>query len=120
MVLDPSLANISLYNFSMYGPDMCMQPGKTYSPECLQKWFCPQISSHIVNSGFWVVGLYIGLQWLLWWFFNHGYKMLADEKIPLVGNLYDVQTRIYWDVQIRFYASKMLLGWIVMVLYFYH
>ena len=87
------------------------------------KSMCQQFSSYFVNTGIVLVCLYIFFCWFNWWFFNYGYKleMFSYDKSSkfgrYIGDLNNRDTRIYWDIWIRNKLSKLLVGYIVVVIY---
>lgn len=93
-----------------------------YTAECLHKYFCPQLSSYFVKAGIFIVVLYIVMGWLLWWFFNHGFKLWSynpkNRFDRFIGDLKLKENRIYWDSWIRSRLNKLMLGYIVVVIYF--
>ena len=72
---------------------------------------CQQLNSYFIRTGLVLIILSILIHWFCWWFFNYGYKNLEIKK------LYDRDTRIYWDMWIKARLMKLLIGYIVVVVY---
>jgi len=79
---------------------------------------CEQLNSYFIKMGLAIIILYIVSSWFLWWFFKHGYKMLNNKKIGFIGDLSQLETRIYWDNWIRLRISKIMLGYILVNVWF--
>lgn len=104
----------------------CYDSAGRMSIECINKHICPQIPAYFVKTGFWIVVVYIVVTWLLWWFMNHGYKLLKYENDDLetslkafVGDFRELDTRIYWDTFIRDKLTKLLIGFVVVMVYMF-
>ena len=114
-----NLTNISL-NVSAIDVSQFVMPRKV-EIRFLYKSICQQFSSYFVNTGIILVCLYIFFCWFNWWFFNKGYKLIIyDKSLPLgkyIGDLDNRDTRIYWDIWIRNKLSKLLVGYIIVVIY---
>ena len=86
------------------------------------KDICTQLSDYFVRTGLIIVCLYLFFSWFNWWFFNHGYKKISYDSSKgfcrFIGNLEYVETRIYWDIWIKDKLSKLMMGYIVIVIYF--
>ena len=86
------------------------------------KSICGQLGSYFVRTGIILICLYIFFSWFNWWFFNKGYKKIDYDKTSKVGkyigDLNNIETRIYWDVWIKNKLSKLLIGYIFIVIYF--
>ena len=80
--------------------------------------YCNQLNSFFIRTGIIIVCVYIFFSWFNWWFFNKGYKLIPDKDINYIGNLHNLETRIYWDIFIKDKLSKFMLGYIVVVIYF--
>ena len=78
---------------------------------------CNQTHDYIVNMGIKVVIAYVVISWFLWWFFKWGYKYFPNKNLGYLGNLHSLQTQIYWDSFIRGSLSKLLIGYIVVVIF---
>jgi hypothetical protein len=115
--------NTLYFNQTMIDPvDLCMREENVYSSVCLIKTICPQINSWIIRTGLIIIISYILFSWLLWWFFKYGYKALPaydNEKYihKFFGNFNHKETRIYWDTWIRARLSKLMLGYIIIIVY---
>ena len=83
---------------------------------------CGQLNSYFVNMGITIVCLYIFFSWFNWWFFNYGFKKIDYDKSSnfgkFIGDLNDKDTRIFWDTWIKERLSKLLVGYIIVVIYF--
>lgn len=105
--------------------DKCLENGYSYRTECLYRMLCPQFSHYFVVVGVALIILYLVSGWLLWawWkFLNPRVRWEAlYEKIPLtrkiLGNMRHPDTILYWDTFIRDRITKLLLGYIVVVVY---
>ena len=86
------------------------------------KSICDQLSSYFVRTGLILIGLFIFFSWFNWWFFKYGYKKIDYDKSSgfgkFIGDLDNINTRIFWDVWIRHKLSLVLLGYIAVVVYF--
>jgi len=121
--------NISALNNTIY---MIVDPYKEcflngqMKLECINRYICPQIPKYFVKTGFLIIIAYILISWLLWWFFRHGYKMIDYSKYSredafnrFVGDLREESTRIYWDYFIRDKLAKLLLGFVVVMVWLF-
>ena len=85
------------------------------------KSLCQQFNSYFVNMGITLICLYIFFCWFNWWFFNYGFKKFDYDKSSgfgkYIGDLNNRDTRIYWDIWIKNKLSKLLVGYIVVVVY---
>lgn len=84
----------------------------------IQKGICQQLNEYFVKTGIIIVILYIVLSWFLWWFFKYGYKILPKKKYSYIGNLEILETRVYWDTWIRSKITKVMLGYIIVNIWF--
>lgn len=86
------------------------------------KDICTQLSDYFVRTGLIIICLYIFFSWFNWWFFNKGYKLISYDSSKgfgrFIGNLDYVETRIYWDIWIKDKLSKVMMGYIFIVVYF--
>ena len=127
------LNNITL-NFSelnvTYGrvSDICYGNGQ-YSPECLTKWFCPQISHYFVNMALSLAILYVISTWLLWAYWRYLNDSIdwneISAKSPFIFILLGGDPRIYEnkvkiELWIRDKLEKLILGFLVIFWWFYH
>jgi hypothetical protein len=93
-------------------------------PESLniKELVCFQLNSQLIKTGFIIVIAYILYTWLGNYFFMHGYKRFKYDKDSaigrFIGDLDSLQTRIYWDSFIKDKFAKVMIGFIVMILYF--
>lgn len=111
------------YYFNSTGKWITRQcTGKEYfSVECLNKLFCPQLTTYFVNVGISLLVLSVVVQWFTWWFFNYGYKNFEyDLTSPLgkyLGDLHKRETRAYWDEFIRQQLIKAFMLFTAVVVY---
>jgi len=107
--------------------DICLGVDR-YSPECLNKWFCPQINSYIVKTAFTIIILYVLTTWLLWayWRFMHD-KIEWDEILPkypiisyfLGGDPRLFENKVKIEIWIRDKLEKLMLGFLLIIWWFY-
>lgn len=98
-------------------PIHCQVRSNAWSKECLIKTLCPQMNEYYINMGLTIIISTIIIYWFCWWFFKYGYKKLPDKKHKFWGNIHIRETRIYWDTWIRNKLSKLMLGYIVVIVY---
>ena len=83
---------------------------------------CTQLGDYFIRTGIILICLFIFFSWFNWWFFNYGFKKIDYDKGSkfgrFIGNLDNKETRIYWDMWIRHKLSLLLIGYIVVVIYF--
>ena len=83
---------------------------------------CEQINNHFIRTGIIIVILYLFFCWFNWWFFNYGYKYITYDSSKgfgrFIGNLDNLDTRIYWDNFIKTKLLKLAIGYIVVIIYF--
>lgn len=83
---------------------------------------CTQLNDYFIRTGIILICLYIFFSWFSWWFFNHGYKRISYDSSEgfgrFIGNLDNLDTRIYWDIWIKDKLSKLMMGYIFIVVYF--
>ena len=83
---------------------------------------CNQLGSYFVRTGLILICLFIFFSWFNKWFFNSGYKIIDYDKSSsfgkFIGDLDNIDTRIYWDIWIRHKLSLLLVGFIAVVVYF--
>ena len=101
--------NLTIENIETFNP---------YNKIDLRDLYCNQLNSYFIKMGIIIVVLYIFFSWFNWWFFNYGFKLLPYKKYKIIGNLYERDTRIYWDNFIKLKLSKLMVGYIVVVIYF--
>jgi len=118
-------------NFSNLGLpifDICSGEGR-YTPECLNKWFCPQISGYFVNTALVLAIAYLVLTWLLWAYWRWVHDNVAwDEialKMPIVmallgGDPLEYKTKVRIELWIRDKIEKLMLGFLIILWWFYH
>lgn len=116
--------NFSGFNISYMNSDICLTKDGVYSPECLLKWFCPQIPEYLIHTGLIIIIVSVVVTWGLAWFLKHGYKSLDYDNAPewvfqIFGDLRNFETRIYWDAFVRDKLLKVALGFIGIVIYFF-
>lgn len=88
---------------------------------------CSQLNNYFIKTGLIIICLYIFICWFNWWFFNYGYKhfnnfifLTFDEKSKIrkyIGDLDNLNTRIYWDIWIKNKLMKLMVGYITVVVY---
>lgn len=92
-----------------------------YSAECLHKNFCPQFNEYYVNTGIFIVLLYIIGTWLNKWFFSSGYKMIPYEGNKdieeWIGDLNSFEVRQYWCHTIDLWLANGLLIFSAIVIF---
>lgn len=119
---------INFSNFTIFETDICKTAIGQYSADCLNKWFCPQISGYLVDTGLWVVIGVLVASWLLWWFVNYGYKLIDYETpewlqggwcLAVFGDLRKLETRVFWVDFVKDRQIKILVGFVVVFLFFY-
>ena len=107
--------------------DICLE-GNQYSPDCLVKWFCPQISHYFVNMALSLIILYVLFSWLLWayWAYIHDkiqWEALVASKpfitVLLGGNPRAFETKVRVELWIRDKLEKLMLGFLVIFWWFY-
>ena len=85
---------------------------------------CGQIDVYLLKTGIIIVLVYLFFCWFNWWFFNYGYKFKLfnyDKNSKFgrfIGDLNNLDTRIYWDNFIKSRLLKLTIGYIVVVIYF--
>ena len=85
---------------------------------------CEQINNYFVRTGIIIIILYLFFCWFNWWFFNYGYKLKIFNYDKLskfgkfVGDLNNLDTRVYWDNFIKSRLLKLTIGYIVVTIYF--
>jgi len=112
--------NISINDFTNYNAP-AIDIGVYY------KDVCQQLNKYFIRTGLIIIILYIFIHWFNWWFFNYGYKkfnnfifLSFDEKSKIrkyIGNLNNLETRIYWDIWIKNKLMKLMVGYISIVVY---
>ncbi|MDD5059426.1 MAG: hypothetical protein PHQ60_16335 [Sideroxydans sp.] len=82
--------------------------------------YCSQFNNYFLKIGLIILISYALIHWFNWWFFNKGYKLLDDElrtKNKLIGNLDDIETRIFWDIWLKSKLMKVMAGFIAVIAY---
>ena len=97
--------------------DMCLTSEKALSKECIIKNFCPQLSHYFVNTGIIIIALYIAVSWVLWWYMKKGYMKYPLPNTAFYGDINRLETRVYWDNWVKTRLTKLLIGFIVVVIY---
>ena len=97
--------------------DSCIRGLNTLDSECILRTFCPQLSRWYIHTGIIIIVTYLLLSWLLWAFLKYWYKYLPNRSLYILGNLHILETRIYWDTWVRARISKLMLGYIIVVVY---
>lgn len=114
-------------NFSTIGGLLgkCQINFGEYDAACVYNHFCTQFNDYFIKMGISVVVVYIVGGWFLWWFLQHGYKMLPWDKINkdpvmlrlLMGDMRNIETRQYWDACIRDLITKFAVGFAAVVVF---
>jgi len=119
---------INFSNFTIFETDICKTAIGQYSADCLNKWFCPQINAYVVNVGLILVIAVVVGSWGLWWFVNHGYKLIdyeTPEWLPggwaflIFGDLQKPETRIFWVDFVKDREIKILVGFVIIIVFFF-
>lgn len=99
----------------------CLIGQGKYSMECIYQNACAQLDHYFVKTGLIIIISYAFLTWFLWWFLNYGYKKFRynkTSKIGLyIGDLNDINRRIYIDQFIRARILKVAIAYIAIVVY---
>lgn len=123
-MINPNLSQMAL-NITA---DICSGESQRYSIDCLNKWFCPQISHYYWTTGLMVVLIYIIGSWLLWAFWSStkaGFLGISwdrtyqdhPELLKILGDLRTLEGRMAADSWIRDKMAKLLIGFIVVFLW---
>jgi len=108
-------------NSNYTGIDKCMTQAHAYSTECLYRTLCPQFNHYFVNMGLGIIIFVIVLSWLKWWYLTKGYTRFGysiDSSLTKwIGNIYHIETRQKIDVWINARVQKLLIGFIVVMVY---
>ena len=111
-----NLTNISISDLTKFNAPTRMDAGVYY------RTVCEQLNTYFIRTGIILVILYVFICWFNWWFFNYGYKKLNYDSSKgfgkFIGNLDNRDTRIYWDIFIKEKLTKLLVCYIVVVIYF--
>lgn len=123
-ILNGTSKDLSNFNLFPNIPQECVNQATRsleYNTECILRHICPQLQSWYITTGIIIIVAYIGLSWVLWWFFKYGFKYIKyDPTNPIwkyIGDLTILDNRIYWDTWIRNKLSKVMLGYIAVVIY---
>lgn len=117
---------INSYNLTLPA-DICKVTGK-YSAECLNKWFCPQISQYVVNTGIALVIAVVVASWGLWWFMTRGYKLINYNRsewigggwaLKFFGDFRNLEIRHFWVDFVKDREIKILVGFVIIIIFFY-
>lgn len=119
------IINVTNLTFQ-YAQSKCVDSTGRVSVECISRDICPQISKYIPSMGLKIIIGYVVISWLLWWFMKWGYKLIDySEYDPkslvwgIVGDLRELNTRIYWDSFVRDKLGKLCLGFVIVITYLY-
>ena len=104
------------YGYNPNYPKECFENGQ-YSIECLYNTICPQLNSYFINTGIAIILIYILMSWLLWWYFKYGYKKFPIPANKFIGDMRNIETRIYWDCWIRARLTTLCIAYIAMVVW---
>lgn len=130
-MIHPENITLNLTNFTIEKvSDICYGNGQ-YSPDCLNKWFCPQISHYFVTYALIITITYVAVSWLLW-----AYWQWINEKLPweeithcrgfnavvmqVVGDLRIYENKVRLEFFIKDKLEKLLLGFVIILWWFYH
>lgn len=80
---------------------------------------CSQFDNYILYVGIGLVVGYIILSWVLYWFFNYGYKKLTYKKDneKFHTDLTIERNRVYWYLFILDKMIKLFMGYTIIVVY---
>lgn len=99
----------------------CLIGTDKYSLECVYQNVCSQMDQYFIRMGLIIIIFYGLITWFLWWFLNYGYKKFRynkTSKIGLwIGDLDDIDRRIYIDTVIRSKITKVAIAYIGIVVY---
>lgn len=120
------LDNTTVWNFDKYATDSvtgnaiqyfdkCHTVDYAYSKECLYKALCPQFNNYFVKFGLGIIIAYILISWGLWAFFKYRDRIFKGTKYYTYWS--NIDNCIYWDNWVRARMSKLLIGFIVVVVY---
>ncbi len=103
-------------------PKECwIKEGGKYSAECIHQMICPQFNNYFINVGLIILISYAVVWWLKWAFFKHWYKYLRYDETNsfshYIGDLSDLQNRVYWDTWITTRVIRVMAGFIGAVVY---
>lgn len=102
-------------------PEHCRNLENQFSLECVYQTICPQFTGYFINMGIGILIAFFIIRWLKWWFFRWGYKKCTyinnNAFWKYIGDLDILQNRIYWDVFIDDKLTKLMMGFIVVVIY---
>lgn len=91
-------------------------------PINIKDFVCYQLNHQLIKTGIIIVVLYILYTWFSVYFFNSWYKKFKYDKCSaigrFIGDLDILNTRLYWDIFIRDKFAKVMIGYIVMIIYF--
>lgn len=101
-------------------------PSKQINILEVYKSICGQLNAYFVRTGLILIIVFIFFSWFNKWFFNSGYKLIKYDKTTdigkfiynFIGDLDNIENRIYWDTWIKHKLSLVLVGYIVVVVYF--
>lgn len=94
-------------------PAECLIEGNRYNAQCLNEWFCPQISGHFIKIGIILIITYIIASWALNYMMTKGYKRLPEKW-------HSYEYRVYWLDWIKSRFIALFLGYIVMVVWWFY
>jgi len=97
--------------------DKCLNPDLALSQECIIKNFCPQLPQYFIKAGIVIVASYILISWLLWWYMKYGYLKHPLPKTAFYGDINRLETRVYWDNWVKTRITKLMVGYIAVVVY---
>ena len=117
-----------LANFGGFETDICKTAEFQYSLDCLNKWFCPQISNYLVNTSIVIIVAVLVGSWAFWWILTHGYKQI-NYDVPkwqpngwayqIFGDLRKFETRIYWADFFKDKMLKLCIGFLAVLVFLY-
>ena len=108
------------------GADICKGNG-AYTPECLYKWFCPQINHYFTSYALGIIIAYVVVSWLLWALWRFGWnkinwtKIMAENPITvriLGGSPFDYETKVRVELWVRDKIEKIMIGFLAVFWWF--
>lgn len=101
--------------------DKCLIGSDTYSIDCIYQNVCSSMNEYFIKMGLIIIISYVFLSWFLWWFLNYGYKKFRYNKASkiglFIGDLNDINRRMYIDEFVRNKILKVAIAYIGIVVY---
>ena len=122
--------NISDFDYSQFNGtiDMtktaCKIGVNQFDRDCLYNLICGQMNAYFIKTGIIIVASYIIVSWTKWWFFRYGWKLIRYDYMQnntvrkLLGDFRFEQTRIYWNDWIQTRFIKVMILFIIVMIYF--